>query len=125
MQAQAVKNTAPELLLRRRLYALGLRYRIHARPVGAVRREADIVFTKAKVAVFVDGCFWHCCPDHGTQPLKNSEWWAAKFARTVARDADTNARLTDAGWCVVRVWEHEDPSAASQKVVDALRRQGS
>lgn len=121
MSRQATRDTAPELSLRRRLHSLGFRYRVHVRPLPELRRTADIVFTRAKVAVFVDGCFWHACPEHGTAPSANRTWWAAKLARNAARDVDTDRRLVAAGWLVVRVWEHEDPVAAGSRVADAVR----
>ncbi len=91
------------------------------RPLPELRRTADIVFAGAKVAVFVDGCFWHSCPQHGTAPSANEAWWAEKLAKNVKRDADTDGRLAAAGWLVVRVWEHEDPAAAGSRVADAVR----
>jgi len=121
MSRQATRDTAPEILLRRFLHGLGLRYRVHVRPLPHLRRTADIVFTRAKVAVFVDGCFWHCCPEHGTAPAANGDWWAAKLNRNIERDAETNRRLIEDGWSVVRVWEHEDPTVASSRVEDAVR----
>lgn len=116
MSRQATRDTAPELLLRRRLHAAGLRYRVHRQPIPNVRRTADIVFVGARVAVFVDGCFWHACPEHGTSPKTNSEWWTAKLAGNVERDAETNRLLADAGWTVVRVWEHEEPDEVADRV---------
>lgn len=121
MSRQATRDTAPEVRLRGRLHALGLRYRVHARPLPDLRRTADIVFTRAKVAVFVDGCFWHSCPEHGTTPAANGAWWTAKLRKNVERDADTDRRLAAAGWLVVRVWEHEDPVAASSRVADLVQ----
>jgi DNA mismatch endonuclease (patch repair protein) len=84
---------------------------------GLPRRRADVVFTRVQVAVFVDGCFWHMCPLHRTMPQRNGAWWAQKLARNVARDKDTDERLREAGWEVVRVWEHEDPFEAADRVV--------
>jgi DNA mismatch endonuclease (patch repair protein) len=121
MSRQATRDTDPEMELRRRLHAAGLRYRVHTRPLPGLRRTADVVFPRARVAVFVDGCFWHSCPDHGTAPLTNAQWWAAKLSRNVARDADTDRRLTEAGWLAVRVWEHEDPVVAADRVAQAVR----
>lgn len=114
MQAQRVRDTTPELALRRELHRRGLRYRVDY-PV-LPRRKADIVFTKARVAVFVDGCFWHGCPEHGTWPKNNAEWWRAKIEANRARDADTDERLRAEGWKVIRVWEHEEPAAAAERV---------
>lgn len=121
MSLQATRNTAPEMRVRRSLHALGLRYRVHVRPVPAIRRTADIVFSRARVAVFVDGCFWHSCPIHGTAPAANKDWWALKLAKNVERDADTDARLSAAGWRVVRVWEHEDPADVSRRIAAEVR----
>ena len=121
MSLQATRDTAPEMRLRGPLHALGLRYRVHVRPLPDLRRTADIVFVSARVAVFVDGCFWHSCPDHGTAPSSIEAWWATKLAKNVERDADTDSHLAAAGWLVVRVWEHEDPSMACSRVADAVR----
>ncbi|MBI4885317.1 MAG: very short patch repair endonuclease [Actinobacteria bacterium] len=121
MRRQATRDTVPEIRLRRTLRALGHRYRVHVRPLPGLRRTADIVFVGAKVAVFVDGCFWHSCPDHSTVPSSNGAWWAAKLSKNVERDADTDRRLAAEGWLVVRVWEHEDPEVASARVASAVR----
>lgn len=121
MSRQATRDTAPEMRLRTQLHSLGLRYRVHVRPLPELRRTADIVFPRVRVAVFVDGCFWHSCPAHATAPSANGEWWAAKLTKNVERDLDTDRKLTAAGWLVVRVWEHEDPTEASGRVVEAIR----
>jgi DNA mismatch endonuclease (patch repair protein) len=95
------------------------------------RRRADIVFPTRKVAVLVDGCFWHSCPEHATRPKRNAEWWAEKLARNVARDRETDMLLAEAGWTVVRIWEHEMPTEAADRVElaldesDARRRRSS
>ncbi len=115
MSRQATRNTDPEARVRRRLHADGLRYRVHVRPLPQLRRTADIVFTRRRVAVFVDGCFWHGCPEHATKPKRNAEWWAAKLEANVKRDAETDRLLEGAGWVVVRVWEHEDPDVAASR----------
>jgi DNA mismatch endonuclease, patch repair protein len=126
MQRQARAGTYPELALRRLVHAHGLRYRVdHKLPLPASRRRADLLFIGAKVAVFVDGCFWHACPAHSTQPKANGAWWQAKLAANVARDRDTDRALEAAGWTVVRVWEHEDPHLAAARVVTEVRRQSS
>lgn len=122
MRANRSRDTAPELALRRELHRLGLRYRVNARPIKAVRRTADVVFTRRKVAVFVDGCFWHGCPEHYRAPSANSTYWGDKRARNVARDLEVNTLLEDAGWCVVRVWEHESPASAAHRVADLVRQ---
>ena len=99
------RDTLPELALRRLLHARGLRYRVHARPLPEFRRTADLVFRPARVAVFVDGCFWHRCPEHGTHPKANSDYWTPKLDRNVARDRETDERLRREGWLVIRAWE--------------------
>ncbi len=110
------RDTAPEVALRRRLHAAGLRYRVTFPVPGQRRRTIDIAFTRVRVAVFVDGCFWHGCTSHGTQPAQNSAWWQQKIAANKARDADTDRVLQSLGWAVVRVWEHESPGAAAARV---------
>lgn len=95
---------------------MGLRYRVQFAVPGNRRRSIDIAFTRVRLAVFVDGCFWHACPDHGTSPRTNSDWWQWKLERNVARDRDTDRLLTAAGWTVLRIWEHEDPRAAATRV---------
>ncbi len=120
MSRQARRDTAPEMELRRRLHAAGFRYRVDHQPLPGLRRRADIVFTRKKVAVFVDGCFWHRCPEHGTMPASNAEWWEAKLARNVERDAETDRLLAEEGWTVIRVWEHEDPKLAAERAMEVL-----
>jgi len=121
MQGQAARDTQPELALRRLLHSAGLRYRVDRAPLPGLRRRADVVFGPARVAVFMDGCFWHGCPQHGTRPRSNEQWWHDKLERNRRRDRDTDDRLLDAGWQVLRVWEHEDPAAAAQRVQAAVR----
>jgi DNA mismatch endonuclease (patch repair protein) len=81
-----------------------------------VQRRADVAFLGARVAVFVDGCFWHSCPQHATRPKANADWWLEKLARNVTRDRDTDEKLETAGWAVVRMWEHEDPHVAAMQI---------
>ncbi len=121
MSAQRSKDTAPELALRRALHARGLRYFVHRRPLRELRRTADIVFPKAKVAVFVDGCFWHGCRAHGNVPSANTWYWPDKIRRNVERDRDTDARLQEKGWESVRIWEHEPIAEAAERVVEMIR----
>ncbi|MBL0749251.1 very short patch repair endonuclease [Nocardioides sp. G10] len=116
MSRRARKDTAPELALRHELHRRGLRYRVQVKVPGNNRRTIDVAFTRAKVAVFVDGCFWHGCPNHHVQPLANSEWWQWKVESNRARDRDTDRLLRDAGWSVVRAWEHQDPSVVAGQV---------
>lgn len=119
MQANRSRDTRPELEVRRALHRLGLRYRVAIAPEPSLRRRADIVFTRARVVVFIDGCFWHGCPDHGRSTFNhNVEYWPAKIASNVERDADTTSRLQEAGWRVLRFWEHEDTA----DVVERIRR---
>jgi DNA mismatch endonuclease (patch repair protein) len=120
MERQARRDTKPELAVRRAVWHLGMRYRVDLMPVPGLRRRADMVFKRARVAVFVDGCFWHSCPQHATVPKANRQWWVEKLAANVERDRDTDRVLTDLGWTVVRVWEHEAPHVAAQRVVAAV-----
>ncbi|NTW40006.1 MAG: very short patch repair endonuclease [Cellulomonadaceae bacterium] len=113
MSRQARRDTAPELALRRELHRRGMRYRVDHPLPDMPRRRADVVFTAARLAVFVDGCFWHACPEHATQPSANSVWWRDKLAKNVARDRDTDTHLAGVGWMVLRFWEHSDMAAAA------------
>lgn len=122
MRRQKRSGTKPELAVRRLLHARGLRYRVDFKlPVPGVRRRCDVAFTRARVAVFVDGCWWHRCPLHATTPKANREWWIAKLNANVARDRDTDARLSEAGWTVIRAWEHENPADIADRVEAAVR----
>jgi DNA mismatch endonuclease, patch repair protein len=121
MKANRRRDTKPELALRSALHAMGYRYRKDLRVDLPQRRvRPDIAFTARKVAVFVDGCFWHACPDHGSAP-KNNEWyWSPKLAKNVERDRATDAALTEAGWTVVRLWEHVPVADAVAAVIAAV-----
>ena len=121
MRANKSRDTRPERAVRSAVHALGLRYRVGIRPIPGVRRTADLVFPRAKVAVFVDGCFWHGCPEHYRPAKRNAEFWTAKIDGNVARDADTDARLKLAGWRVIRAWEHEQPAAAAARIRSVVR----
>lgn len=121
MEATARRDTPGELALRCAVFRLGLRYRVDW-PLPGTRRRADLAFMAAKVAVFVDGCFWHGCPIHGTWPKANAAWWRTKIERNVARDIETTARLNAAGWKVLRFWEHDDLRRAAGRVLTAVRR---
>ncbi|WP_026330274.1 very short patch repair endonuclease [Caldimonas manganoxidans] len=119
------RGTDVEIELRRALHALGLRYRLQVPLSKKPRRVADIVFIGARVAVFVDGCFWHGCPLHATWPKENAGFWRAKIEANRARDADTTRRLRELGWEVIRVWSHEDPVEAARLIYDrVLERKG-
>lgn len=122
MRANKGRDTKPELALRRAVHALGLRYRVSSRPVPEVRRTADLVFTRAHVAVFLDGCFWHGCPEHHSVAKSNAEYWSTKVETNRRRDRQTDELLEAAGWEVIRVWEHEDSNAAAARVRDAYER---
>lgn len=117
----AREDTSPELALRRELFHRGLRYRVHYKVPGLPRRKVDIAFTKKKVAVQVDGCFWHGCPEHGVVPGRNFDWWKWKIERNKARDRDTDEKLSELGWTVTHVWEHADASTSADRVVTVLR----
>lgn len=121
MQSNKGRDTKPELRLRKAAHALGLRYRVSERPLPGVRRTADLVFTNARIAVFVDGCFWHGCPEHHTRAKTNAAYWADKVEQNRQRDRETDALLSAAGWLSIRIWEHEQADAAAQVVLDAWR----
>ncbi|WP_369216376.1 very short patch repair endonuclease [Streptomyces flavofungini] len=122
MQAIRSRDTKPERLIRSLLHAKGLRYRVAAKPLPDLRRTADIVFRPAKLAVFIDGCYWHGCPDHYVSPKTNTGYWSDKVTRNVARDRDTDARLRDAGWTVLRFWEHEPAETCAVRIAAAASR---
>lgn len=122
MRTQRRSDTACELALRKLLWRQGFRYRVDYRlPLTGLRRRADIAFPGKKVAVFVDGCFWHCCPEHGTRPAANAAWWAEKLDGNIRRDRETDDRLREAGWRSIRFWEHEDPVGAADRLARQLR----
>ncbi|WP_241845957.1 very short patch repair endonuclease [Streptomyces sp. MJM1172] len=121
MRGNRSHDTKPEKLLRALLYERGARYRVSYRPLPRLRRTADIAFPGTKVAVFVDGCFWHGCAEHCRWPAVNEEFWRKKIEGNRARDADTNQALAEAGWTSLRVWEHEDPREAADRVIAVVR----
>lgn len=121
MQANRRRDTKPELAVRRAAHARGLRYRVDCRPLRSERFTADLVFPGAKVAVFVDGCFWHGCKSHHRQPTANSAYWRQKIASNQARDAYVCDRLRANGWLPMRFWEHEDPGSVVNRVEAAVR----
>jgi DNA mismatch endonuclease (patch repair protein) len=116
------RDTKPELVVRRYLHASGLRYRVHARPIKDWNRRADIVFPKAKVAIFVNGCFWHGCPNHFVEPKTNPDYWKRKIDRNVQRDAETYQQLKSRGWLVITLWEHEDLAIRSERTAKRIRK---
>lgn len=121
MSKQGSRDTAPEKAVRSLLHAAGLRYLVNAKVPGMPRRTVDILFTRAKVAVFMDGCFWHGCPQHATHPKSNAEWWRTKLEKNMARDLETTAHLKNTGWTVLRFWEHEAPGEVAGVVLRAVR----
>lgn len=125
MSRQASKNTGIELAVRRLLHSAGLRYRVEYPVPGMPRRRIDVAFPRAKVAVLIDGCFWHGCPQHATQPKANADWWRHKLDRNMARDRETTEHLLATGWTVLRFWEHmpaEEVAATVHAVVDRERQ---
>lgn len=122
MRSNTGRDTKPELALRRALHGMGYRYRVNFRPEKGLRRTADLVFTRRRVVVFVDGCFWHGCPEHATRPKTNEAFWESKLDRNVERDSATTSLLTASGWRVLRIWEHEPLDNAVRKVITELER---
>lgn len=121
MQTQRRKDTDPELRIRRELWAMGMRYRVGMKVPGHPRRTIDIAFPRARVAIFVDGCFWHMCPEHSVPVKNNSSWWAHKLLGNVERDGSTNTALETSGWTVLRFWEHEDPVSVALMIKGVVR----
>ena len=121
MRRQRRRDSGPELALRSALHRRGLRFRIDRPVPGLPRHRVDVVFPRARLAVYVDGCFWHGCPEHGCTPSANGTWWKAKLENNRRRDAHANAVLHDHGWTVLRVWEHEDPETAARRVAEAYK----
>lgn len=116
------KDTSPELAVRRLLHRTGLRYRVDVRPIQQLRRKADVVFPRKKIAVFIDGCFWHACPEHFAWPKSNVEYWQKKIGGNKARDIETSAELESQGWTVLRYWSHDPPEAIAHDVQRAVER---
>jgi DNA mismatch endonuclease (patch repair protein) len=123
MSRQTSQNTGAEQAVRQLLHASGYRYRIHFSVPGMPRRKIDIAFTRAKLAVLIDGCFWHGCPEHATSPKANAAWWRQKLDRNIERDLETTAQLRSEGWTVLRFWEHESPEAVKRAVAEAVERE--
>ena len=122
MQRVRQKNTSAESALRRELHAHGIRYRVQVRVLIKPRRVADVAFSGLRVAVFVDGCFWHGCPAHATWPKQNADFWRTKIEANMARDNDTDERLRAEGWKIIRVWAHEEPKVAAARIAHILER---
>jgi len=120
MRSNRRRDTKPEMAIRGLLHARGYRYRVDFAPWSNKRRRADIVFTRRRLAVFIDGCFWHGCPEHGTIPVSHADYWEPKLAKNRERDAETTAMAEAEGWRVLRIWEHVPPEEAVQLVVREL-----
>ena len=121
MKAAKPRDTSPELAIRSILHRKGLRYTVDTRPLEQLNRKADILFRKQRIAVFIDGCFWHSCPMHGTHAKSNADFWAEKLKKNQERDLDTTKQLEAAGWVVIRIWEHEDPILTSEKIYEIVK----
>ncbi len=116
MRGNRSRDTKPELAVRRLVHARGLRYRVNARPLPHLRRTADMLFPRRRVAVFIDGCFWHGCPEHHVPSKSNRSYWVPKIAANAARDAETTRTLSEAGWTVLRYWSHTPPEEVAASV---------
>lgn len=121
MQGNKRRDTRPELGIRRLLHRAGLRYLVDQQPTPSVKGRADIVFRRARIAIFIDGCFWHGCPEHYRRPSSNKAYWNDKLQRNRQRDADVDHALRQAGWRVLRYWEHDEPEAVVESIKRALR----
>lgn len=124
MRANRGRDTGPELQVRRLVHAAGLRYLVNARPERDLRRTVDMLFRRTRVAVLIDGCFWHGCPEHHQAPKSNAGFWSDKVAANRARDAQTTEWLARRGWLVLRFWEHEirtDADAVAARIIDQVR----
>ena len=121
MRAIRRRDTGPEMEIRSLLHRAGLRYRVdHRIGTGRSAPRPDIAFTKQRVAVFIDGCFWHQCPEHATMPKANRDFWEPKLRRNVARDRENDAALLAMGWTVLRFWEHEEAKRAAAEIMEAV-----
>ncbi|AEU38019.1 very short patch repair endonuclease [Granulicella mallensis] len=125
MQGNKSRDTKPEIAVRSAVHALGMRYRVSARPLPDLRRTADLVFRNARVAVFVDGCFWHGCPVHHAPPKTNAGYWATKVQGNRRRDRDTTRRLRKENWTVLRFWAHEAPLSVATQIATVVRKKAS
>lgn len=120
MRSNRGRDTSLELRVRRELHRRGLRYRVDVAPLPTLRSRADVVFTKRRLAVYLDGCFWHGCPTHGVDPVANSDYWRPKFAKNKERDAQATQTLEAAGWTVLRFWEHEETTTVVETIQTVL-----
>jgi DNA mismatch endonuclease, patch repair protein len=122
MQSNRSRDTAPEVALRSALHRRGFRFRKHVRPVPGVACTVDVLFPTERLALFIDGCYWHSCPQHASSPITNGDWWRAKLAATRERDLRNTQTLNDAGWTVLRIWEHEEVEEAATHVSEVLQQ---
>ena len=120
MQGNRGRDTRPEMAVRSEVHRRGLRYRVDEQPLASLRRRADLVFRPSKVAVFVDGCLWHGCQEHCRIPKTHEDYWSEKIGRNVTRDRDTDSKLREAGWLPVRIWEHDDPAEAADRIAEVV-----
>lgn len=120
MRSNRSRDTSLELRVRRALHSTALRYRVDLAPIAGIRTRADIVFTKRRIAIYLDGCFWHGCPDHGSTPAANADYWIAKLKRNRTRDLDVTQRLQEEGWTVLRFWEHEPVDSIIKTITETL-----
>ena len=125
MQGNRGRDTRAELAVRRLVHAAGLSYRVNARPEPDLRRTADLLFTRVRVAVFIDGCYWHGCPEHFSVPATNLDYWSTKISQNQARDLETTALLAARGWPVRRFWEHEPPTTVAERIAELVQARRS
>ncbi len=121
MSRQKSRDTGPEIAVRRALHARGIRYRVDVKLEPDMRTRADLAWRGLKLAVFIDGCFWHGCPEHATRPAANRDWWAQKLDANIARDRRTDDTLRNRGWVVRRFWEHQSPEEIADELVKEIR----
>ena len=121
MQGNKSKDTLAELAIRRALHAQGFRYRVNIRPLPTLRRTADVVFPRVKIAVFIDGCFWHACPIHYVEPKVHIDYWRPKIDRNHTRDVETTCLREQAGWTVMRFWGHQLSEEVAGEIAAAVR----
>jgi DNA mismatch endonuclease (patch repair protein) len=120
MQGNRARDTKAEIAVRRLVHAMGLRYRVNAQPEPDFRRSADLLFRPTKVVVFIDGCYWHGCPEHFKAPQTNTDYWSGKVERNRARDVETSHILEQRGWFVLRFWEHEEPRLVADRIAGVV-----
>ncbi len=120
MKGNRSRDTKPELAVRHLIHAAGLRYRVDYRPIPTINRRADIVFTRQRIAVFIDGCYWHGCPIHYVASKTNPDYWASKISRNIERDTQTDELLCEHGWTPIRFWSHEPPTSVAAAILAIL-----